>query len=140
MSVETRTATNVKQAVPFFGVRNIDASLAFYVDGLGFTLTNKWTPDNRIRWCWLELGGAAVMLQEYRPERKPAERVGAGVSVCFMCNDALALYHDFIARGIQAQPPFVGNALWVMQVSDPDGYKLLFESPTDVPEETMYCG
>jgi hypothetical protein len=25
-----------------------------------------------------------------------------------------------------------------LQVSDPDGYRLDFESPTDVPEDTIY--
>ncbi len=29
---------NVKQAVPFFGVANMESSLRFYVDGLGFTM------------------------------------------------------------------------------------------------------
>ena len=38
-------AANVKQAVPFFNVTDIDASLRFYVDGLGFRLANKWTPE-----------------------------------------------------------------------------------------------
>jgi lactoylglutathione lyase len=32
----------------------------------------------------------------------------------------------------------VGNKLWVTTVTDPDGYKLFFNSPTDVPEETLY--
>jgi len=133
---------NVKQAVPFFGVRNIDASLAFYVDGLGFTLTNKWTPDNRIRWCWLELGGAAVMLQEYwkdgRPGGGPTGPLGAGVSICFMCSDAIAIYHDTKARGLAPARPYVGNQLWVTSFTDPDGYRLDFESPTDVPEGSEY--
>jgi lactoylglutathione lyase len=35
MPVETMTRENVKQAVPFFGVSNMEASLRFYVDGLG---------------------------------------------------------------------------------------------------------
>jgi lactoylglutathione lyase len=34
--------------------------------------------------------------------------------------------------------PFVGNAMWVTLVQDPDGYKLEFESFTDVPEETVF--
>lgn len=50
--------------VPFFGITNIEASLRFYVTGLGFTMTHQWAPEGRIRWCWLELGGAALMLQE----------------------------------------------------------------------------
>jgi hypothetical protein len=28
--------------------------------------------------------------------------------------------------------------MWVTILTDPDGYKLDFESPTDVPEETIY--
>jgi hypothetical protein len=28
--------------------------------------------------------------------------------------------------------------MWVTPLVDPDGYKIFFESPTDVPEETVY--
>jgi hypothetical protein len=28
--------------------------------------------------------------------------------------------------------------MWVTSLRDPDGYRLEFESPTDVPEETRY--
>jgi hypothetical protein len=28
--------------------------------------------------------------------------------------------------------------MWVVVFTDPDGYKLDFESPTDAPEETEY--
>ncbi|HWW96963.1 MAG TPA: VOC family protein, partial [Edaphobacter sp.] len=55
----TTGTSNVQQAVPFFWVANIEASLRFYVDGLGFQRTNQWIVDDKIRWCWLQLGGAA---------------------------------------------------------------------------------
>ena len=65
----TRVSTpNVRQAVPFFNVKDIEASLRFYVDGLGFTITRRWEPEGRIRWCWLERDQVAVMLQEYRKD------------------------------------------------------------------------
>ena len=123
---------NVKQAVPFFGVSNMDASLRFYIDGLGFEMKNKWIDEGKLRWCWLEIGEAAVMLQEFRLDGK----VGIGVSICFTCEDAIKIYREITARGIAAKRPFVGNAMWVTEVSDPDGYKLFFESPTDAPEES----
>jgi lactoylglutathione lyase len=129
---------NVEQAVPFFMVTNMEASLRFYVEGLGFEMTKKWLPEGKIRWCWLQLGGAALMLQEFRKDHAPEGKLGLGVSVCFQCKDAPALYHAFTSRGIQAKNPFVGNGMWVTIASDPDGYKLDFESPTDVPEETEY--
>ena len=134
------TTSNVQQAVPFFMVSNIEASLRFYIDGLGFERTNQWIVDNKIRWCWLQLGGAALMLQEYRPEKIPANKRGEGVSLCFQCRDALAIYHETRTRGLQPKTPFVGNGLWVTVFTDPEGYKLEFASPTTVPEETVYSG
>jgi catechol 2,3-dioxygenase-like lactoylglutathione lyase family enzyme len=54
MNVET----NVKQVVPFFGVSDIEESLRYYVDGLGFQMTSKWVDEGKLRWCWLEYGGS----------------------------------------------------------------------------------
>jgi lactoylglutathione lyase len=130
--------SNVQQAVPFFMVSNMEASLNFYVDGLGYRKTKEWIDEGKLRWCWLELGGAAHMLQEYRPDKIPSSKRGEGISICFQCKDALAIYHDAIAHGLKPQRPFVGNGMWVTILTDPDGYKLDFESPTDVPEETVY--
>ncbi len=130
---------NVQQAVPFFMISNMEASLRFYVEGLGFTRTNQWIVDGKIRWCWLQLEGAAIMLQEYRPDAPFAgQKLGQGVAICFQCRDALALYRQFIARGLTPRTPFVGNAMWVTAICDPDGYNLDFESPTDAPEESTY--
>src|ERR1041384_2566946 len=144
MATATQPRHNVQQAVPFFWVTNIDRSLTFYVDGLGFEKTKQWAPDGKLRWCWLQLGGAAMMLQEFWREgphtNRPESKTGIGVSICFTCEDALALYHAFIARGLAAKRPFVGNRMWVTEVTDPDGYQLLFESPTDAPEESEYNG
>jgi lactoylglutathione lyase len=144
MAVATVTGVNVKQAVPFFGVTNMESSLRFYVDGLGFKMKNSWTPDRsanhpdgRIRWCWLELGEAAIMLQEFWAGDRPKETLGTGVNVCFQCEDALALYREFKSRGIQTRKrPFVGNRLWVVPLTDPDGYRIEFSSSTDAPEES----
>lgn len=145
MSDAITPGVNVRQAVPFFGVTNMENSLRFYVDGLGFKMKNWWIPDGsghyknegRVIWCWLELGNAAIMLQEFPPEGRPKDTLGAGASVSFQCNDALALYRDFKSRGVQTRNrPAVGNRLWVVPLSDPDGYRIEFSSPTDAPEET----
>jgi lactoylglutathione lyase len=87
-------------------------------------------------------GNAAIMLQEFRQDGPnswaPESKVGVGVSICFQCKDAVATYKDVTSRGIEAKRPFVGNGMWVTSVQDPDGYKLDFESLTDVPEETVF--
>ena len=69
MDAEAKTEPNVKQAVPFFGVSNIEESVQYYVHGLGFEMTKNWIDEGKLRWCWLELGGAALMLQEFRAEK-----------------------------------------------------------------------
>src|SRR5688572_3239555 len=137
MNNDPKEPPNVKQAVPFFMVADMKASLAFYIDGLGFILQNSWQPMGAIEWCWLQLGGASLMLQEYRTKQAPG-KAGEGVSIYFMCADALKIYEKLIAKGQAPAEPFVGNNLWVVPLQDPDGYHLFFESATDVPEETKY--
>jgi lactoylglutathione lyase len=69
---------NVKQAVPFFSVVNMNSSLKFYVEGSGFTMQRQRIPeaDGKISWCWLEIGDAAIMLQEFRPQGRPYSTLG----------------------------------------------------------------
>jgi lactoylglutathione lyase len=132
---------NVTQTVPMLGVVDMQASLRFYVDGLGFEMINKWTPEgDKIRWCWLQLGGAAIMLQEFTKNRVPDGKLGQGVSINFQCKDSLAIYRQVAARGIPVKNPFVGNSMWVTGLTDPDGYPIYFHSPTDEREETEYEG
>jgi catechol 2,3-dioxygenase-like lactoylglutathione lyase family enzyme len=138
----TDSTSNLRQAVPFFMVSNIETSVLFYVGGLGFQMTQKWTPEGKLRWCWLERGTTSLMLQEFSREghdsRAPEGKVGVGVTICIICEDALAIYREITSRGIEASRPFVGNGMWVTSVADPEGYRLDFESVTDVPEDTEY--
>jgi catechol 2,3-dioxygenase-like lactoylglutathione lyase family enzyme len=124
---------NVKEVVPFLSVSSMERSIHFYIDGLGFEMKHKWAPDGQIRWCWVTLGGASLMLQQFLNAPPP---VPGGINLTFMCDDAIALYHQYRGRGLDPSEPEVGNGLWVTQVKDPDGYKLFFESPTDVAEDT----
>ena len=144
MEDKTSKKPNVKLAVPFFNVTDMDASYRFYVDGLGFKMTKEWQVDGKLRWCWLELDEVAIMLQLFFKEGVgpwvPEEKLGVGATISFQCEDALAIYHAAIDRGLQASRPFVGNGMWVTTLYDPDGYRLEFESLTDVPEETEYEG
>ncbi|MFH1569601.1 MAG: VOC family protein [Gemmatimonadota bacterium] len=142
MDADAMSQANVQQAVPFFAVADIEASVRWYVGGLGFDQTAEWVVDGRLRWCWLKLGDAALMLQEYETEGPPASpppgKAGEGVTVYFICRDALAIYREITGRGVEASRPFVGNRMWVTYLRDPDGYRLAFESPTEVAEGTEH--
>ena len=129
---------NLKLAVPFFMVMDMQKSIQFYCKGLGFELKMSWEPEGRIEWCWLEREGVALMLQEYREQFRPKDQPGIGVSTAIICEDALDLYREFLQNGLKPAEPFVGNGYWVVGLHDPDSYHLFFESLTDVQEGTNY--
>jgi len=135
---------NLQQTVPLLAVADMTAAVKFYVDGLGFAITRRWDDRGRLRWCRLELGGAALMLQEFAKEGhdswRPEGKVGEGVTLYFVCADALAVYQAAVARCLVATRPEVGNGMWVTELKDPDGYRIAFESPTDAAEDAVYAG
>ncbi|HQQ96841.1 MAG TPA: VOC family protein [Cyclobacteriaceae bacterium] len=124
----------VKQAVPLYLVRDMQATIDFYVKGLGFDVTNTWMVEGQIRWCWMSMGDAAMMFQELAGGSDPDKKLGLGVDLCLLCDQALAIYERAKKYGLAAEEPFVGNNMWVVGLRDPDGYKITFESPTDVAE------
>jgi lactoylglutathione lyase len=142
MDATMPSESNLQQAVPFLAVSNMENSLRFYVDGLGFAIADSWVEEGTVRWCKLRRGGAALMLQDFRRDGRefwsPDGPLGLGVSIVFICDDALSIYREFIARGLTPAVPFVGNGMWVTSLRDPDGYSVEFESQTDVPEDTMF--
>ncbi len=130
------SSANATQLVPLLNVTDMERSVRFYTEGLGFRMRNQWLPEGKLRWCWLDLDDISIMLQEYRPGRIPVGTLGLGADFCVMCEDAVGYYQELKGRGLDPLEPFVGNGLWVTQIDDPDGYKLFFESPTDEAEET----
>jgi catechol 2,3-dioxygenase-like lactoylglutathione lyase family enzyme len=123
-------------------VTNMERSLAFYIDGLGFTIQNRWVPDGRLRWRWMSLGSAALMLQEAsestREDMLTGGTLGNGAAFYFQCTDAIAIYREAAARSIHPlREPQVGNFAWEVFFADPDGYKISFSSSTDLPDETL---
>ena len=117
----------ITQTVPLFDIADVEKSIAFYVDGLGFELQDKWVEDDVLRWCRVEHGDSALMLQKTQGE--PPVNRGPGLTLYFMCEDAKAAREEFKERGVQVGEPFVGNNMGVFYFKDPDGYQLSFESP-----------
>lgn len=82
------------------------------------------------------------MLQEFWKDgphaNMQAGKPGEGISIYFVCEDAIGFYREIRSRGIEASNPNVGNGMWVTMLLDPDGYKIFFQSYTDVAEETEY--
>jgi len=131
MPLTQKTGT-IRELVPLLFVQDIERSMAFYRDSLGFAVAGKWEPEGRLAWCRLQRGGSAVMLQQADEEDGPAAGRGRGIGFFFICDDVADIHAEFSGRGLQLASPEV--AFYGMQqvfVTDPDGYELCFESPAE---------
>ena len=119
---------NVKQTVPLMYVSDIDASCRFYCDGLGFSLDQKWEPNGKLAWCWLNLEGAAVMLQQGEPGDLGND---PRINVYFLCEDVDVIY-SAIRERVAAEPPTIESyGMKQLFVTDPDGNRVCFENPVE---------
>ena len=129
-------STSIRQLCPLLAVQDIDRSIEFYRDRLGFSIVGKADSEGKIFWCCLERDGASVMLQQADEEDGPAEGRGRGVTFYYVCNDADAIYGELSSRGLKLDAPRVAyygmNQLFV---PEPDGYAICFESPVSAPTE-----
>jgi len=124
-------STVVRELVPLLFVDDIERSVSFYCDGLGFRLALEARGDDgKLGWCRLERQGAALMLQQACEEDGPAESRGRGVGFYFICDDADAVHRELLDRGMQLDPPETAYyGMRQVYLKDPDGYILCFESP-----------
>ena len=133
--------------IPEFDVTDLDASLAFYRDVVGFRVAYA-RPEERF--ALLEWDGVQIMLEEAAgPGRRfhtaALERpFGRGVNVQIEVGDVDALLARVVAAGLRPQLPLeerwyrrnqrqTGNRQFAL--ADPDGYLLRFF--TDLGERPL---
>ena len=125
----------IRQIWPLLFVHDIERSVAFYRDGLGFTLARRADAHGKMFWCRLERGVVSIMLQQGTAEDGAAEGRGRGVVFYLICDDADAIYAEFSSRGLRLDPPtVVYYAMKQLVVPEPDGYALCFESEVTAAE------
>ena len=118
-------------ARPILHVTDVEASLRFYVDRLGFTSPWRYEEDGRARVAQAERQGCALILSDQWPEK-----VGKGLMFISVNLDpeaqiaALdALRAEFEAKGVPVNDGSWGYRLLV--VDDPDGNQLFFNYPRE---------
>src|SRR5687767_2809110 len=120
-------------------VFDMPTSVRFYRDVLGFEIVETSPREgDQFDWGWLRLNNANLMLntayeQEDRPAQPAPARVSAHGDTClyFSCPDVDAAY-DQRAHGLDIKEPKVAPyGMKQLYVSDPDGYMLCFQWPTE---------
>ena len=119
---------------PFFIVRDVASSVAFYRDALGFQLTYLAPEDNPF-FAILRRDRVEIMVKAILPDvhpvpnskRHPWARWDAFVST----PDPDSLASEFIARGVTMHVPLgdTDDKLRGFELQDPDGYILFFGRP-----------
>lgn len=123
---------------PLIQVFDMDASLHFYRDLLGFTvhMTSTPEPDGHVEWCRLKgPGNACLMLntmfeREQRPHRPDPARVDAHRDTCFYigCKDLDAAFRYLREKGLELKEPHVTSyGARQLYLKDPDGYNVCFQ-------------
>lgn len=129
---ENEPLSTVVEQVPLLMVSRIQASVEFYEQQLGFRRTTTWEPEGQLRWCRLELHRVAIMLQQ-AGAGVPVSGA-TGVTLYFNCLDAQAVHAQLTANGLSLAPPEVAfYGMLQVELTDPDGYQLVFQSPCERP-------
>jgi len=120
--------------MPFFIVDSLSASVAFYVDKLGFEV-HHIGPDNDPFWAIVGRDNIAIMLKGITPEVKSlpnhTRQPWAGWDAYISAADPETLYDEYKSRGLNFRQPLKVNSdnLLGFELADADGYVLFFGRP-----------
>jgi len=130
-STRERAPRNLVAISPFFIVKDLQASVAFYRDRLGFTLDFQG-PDGDVYYAGVTRDGIGIMLKTILPDvlpcpnhtRHPWARWDAYIYTL----DPDSLYEEFRQRDVSfvKELSFIDDGLWGFEITDADGYVLAF--------------
>ena len=134
MTLPNTTQTQLGYVAPFFIVRDVMPSVAFYKDRLGFEVTFLG-PDDGPYFAMLKRDGVRLMLKAITPEVQPAPNPSrhpwARWDAYIYTPDPDALADELASRGVSFREPLGINSdnLRGFEVMDADGYVLYFGRP-----------
>jgi catechol 2,3-dioxygenase-like lactoylglutathione lyase family enzyme len=130
--------SNLNYIFPFFIVENLQRSVAFYVDKLGFEVRYMGPPGDPY-WAIVGRDNISIMLKAIAAEIKPVPnytrhpwaRWDAFISTA----DPDALFGEYHSRGLAFRKPILDDddGLRGFELSDADGYVLFFGRPKREP-------
>jgi catechol 2,3-dioxygenase-like lactoylglutathione lyase family enzyme len=132
-------------ARPVLHVADVEVSLRFYVERLGFTSPWRYDDDGRARIAQVDRQGCALILadtQFFRENRSGAfglDRVGKGLVFISLnvephSDDQATAAVDALLSEFQSKGVHVKDGSWgyrLVAVEDPDGNQLFFNYPAE---------
>ena len=127
----TEMSRNLASVSPFFIVKDLQASISYYIEQLGFKL-DFLGPDGDFYYGHVSREGIGIMLKAILPDVLPqpnhTRHPWARWDAYFYAFDPDALYSEFLQRGasFMKELSFIDDGLWGFEVTDADGYVLAF--------------
>ena len=140
-----RTIPRLDSAVPYLRilfvtiyVRDVDRSIRFYVDQLGFNLIfDSPVGGGRFVAVGPPDGSAVFALAPVQPDSEAFRSIGRPAPVVFLTENVVATYEEWCKRGVQFQEP-PHKPVWgglFASLEDPDGNSLKLVESDDLSRE-----
>ncbi len=124
-------------ARPVLHVKDVEASLLFYVNQLGFTSPWRYDEDGRAHVAQVDRQGCALILADTWPEKlgKGLMFISLNLEPEMQVAALDALRAELEAKGVPVKDGSWGYRLLV--VDDPDGNQLFFNYPAETASAKM---
>jgi len=124
-------------ARPVLHVTDVEASLRFYVNRLGFTSPWRYEEDGRAHVAQVDRQGCALILAETWPEK-----IGKGLMFISLNveREAQIAALDALRAELETNGVSVKDGSWgyrLLVVDDPDGNQLFFNYPSETASEKV---
>ena len=127
-------------ARPVLHVTDVDASLRFYVDRLGFTCPWHFDEDGRAYVAQVDRQGCALILAQRWPEKVGKGLMFISLNVELETREAAVAALDALRAELEARGVPVKDGSWgyrLLVVDDPDGNQLFFNYPNQTPADKI---
>jgi catechol 2,3-dioxygenase-like lactoylglutathione lyase family enzyme len=121
-------------ARPVLHVADVEATLRFYVDRLGFTSPWRYDEDGRAHVAQVDRQGCALILADTWPEKVGKGLIFISLNVEPATPEGAAAALDALRAELEARGVSVKEGSWgyrLLVVHDPDGNQLFFNYPRE---------
>ena len=124
-------AGNLASISPFFIVKDLQTSLSYYIERMGFQLDFQG-PGGNPYYGRVSRDGIGIMLKAILPDVLPSpnrtRHEWARWDASIYTRDPDTLFNEFKERGVSfvKELSFIDQGLWGFEIADADGYVLAF--------------
>jgi uncharacterized glyoxalase superfamily protein PhnB len=127
-------------ARPVLHVTDVEASLRFYIDRLGFMNPWRFDEDGKTFVAQVERQGCALILSSQWPEKIGKGLIFISLNVEPETREAAVAALDALRAELEAKGAPVKDGSWgyrLLVVDDPDGNQLFFNYPNEIAADKL---